>query len=653
MICYNTGQSSFGSSQELPNPNLLHRQGEIMAEPITLALVLGAAIGGATEALVGKSADALPATQKRIRRAVCLVEQRTPTEMEEAVARAVDAARRDLRQEAIDGFLDADEATLTDLIALLDHRPFAEAVAAKLIYRGQPDFERLRNAYIKQEGNAASERWLALEMPLTAFFQAIESHLQVDPQMGTLIGDLQMLANVNGLAESQRIVADAAGRIEVYQRRISAAAETNVSGIQALVELSGRQDVKLGQLVELMAAALDALGADGRHTASLPLLSAAERRYLHALRYECNKMPLSLAQDARGQTGRHARPTELAHVYINLETERGPTLKDVQRRLNISDDDSSGLSFQFLSYGRDKVHDGASLQEEIDQLLFVRAGENFDDHPLRPWVENKSQLNDALCNITALEALVHHRRLVLLGNPGSGKSTFVNHLAYALAGGLLDDEPDWLDRLEGRFDAPCFPIRVILRTLSGRLTPESRPGAALILDALCELDEGLDRGNLEEWLQQPQTIVFFDGLDEAPPADPDDEDGFDRRRIIVESVRAFCAAFPKPATLVTSRIRAYESGPSNGAHVLEDLPTFRLALLDEGRVAKFVERWHEEVARVDQCTAEQASIARERLSAALDDRPILREMAGVPLLLTMLARVNLRGRLPEGRAEAL
>ena len=36
---------------------------------------------------------------------------------------------------------------------------------------------------------------------------------------------------------------------------------------------------------------------------------------------------------------------------------------------------------------------------------------------------------------------------------------------------------------------------------------------------------------------------------------------------------------------------------------------------------------------------------------ALASRPTLREMAGTPLLLTMLAHVNLRGRLPEGRAE--
>ena len=55
--------------------------------------------------------------------------------------------------------------------------------------------------------------------------------------------------------------------------------------------------------------------------------------------------------------------------------------------------------------------------------------------------------------------------------------------------------------------------------------------------------------------------------------------------------------------------------------------------------------------RVGQSSSDDVANAREQLTVALASRPTLREMAGTPLLLTMLAHVNLRGRLPEGRAE--
>ena len=66
---------------------------------------------------------------------------------------------------------------------------------------------------------------------------------------------------------------------------------------------------------------------------------------------------------------------------------------------------------------------------------------------------------------------------MLLGKPGSGKSTFVNHLAYAMAGGLLDEAPDWSAMLEERFETPLFPIRVILRRVSATLTPAEQSRA--------------------------------------------------------------------------------------------------------------------------------------------------------------------------------
>ena len=49
--------------------------------------------------------------------------------------------------------------------------------------------------------------------------------------------------------------------------------------------------------------------------------------------------------------------------------------------------------------------------------------------------------------LAALEAVIANRQAVLLGDPGSGKSTFLNHLGLCLALHGQDREGDWLERL--------------------------------------------------------------------------------------------------------------------------------------------------------------------------------------------------------------
>ena len=193
-----------------------------------------------------------------------------------------------------------------------------------------------------------------------------------------------------------------------------------------------------------------------------PILSAQETVTLHELRHTCNKLPLSLAQDERGQAGKHGRPTELARVYVNLETDAAPTLAEVFRRLGIAEQEWPRLTAALKSRGRG--HDGPDVFTDemvagVDRLMLGDREQDFADHPLHPWVEDEDALRRAMRKVTALEALANRRRLVLLGKPGSGKSTFVNHLAYAMAGGLLDEEPAWAAMLEERFDTPLFPIR--------------------------------------------------------------------------------------------------------------------------------------------------------------------------------------------------
>ena len=173
---------------------------------------------------------------------------------------------------------------------------------------------------------------------------------------------------------------------------------------------------------------------------------------------------------------------------------------------------------------------------------------------------------------------------------------------------------------------------------------EERRNLELLYQALPDLPGDVPHERWLERFESENTLVLFDGLDEVP-AGSDDE--IDRREIIVAAVETFRAAHPKCRVLVTCRVKPYREGSSR----LSGCPVYLLAPLDDDRVRLFCERWYDELARVGRLLDSEANDRRERLLAALQVRPVLREMSGTPLLLTMLGRVNARSRLPEGRAE--
>jgi hypothetical protein len=148
-------------------------------------------------------------------------------------------------------------------------------------------------------------------------------------------------------------------------------------------------------------------------------------------------------------------------------------------------------------------------------------------------------------------------------------------------------------------------------------------------------------------LARIDTLVLFDGLDEVPVPDRETDDTFDRRRIIIDSVQDFITAHQECRILVTSRVKPYRESD----YQLGSLPVFEMAKLDEARITRFIGLWYDELVHVRRKQSEEAAGLRGRLQTALGQRRVLREMAGTPLLLTMLAQVNSWAGLPESRAE--
>ncbi|MFZ1710956.1 MAG: hypothetical protein WAW20_20420, partial [Anaerolineae bacterium] len=183
-----------------------------MPEPIiTLSLLLRAAAGGMAEAIVGRATDKAPNLVSRAKALLSQTQALPASTAEVAVRKAVDAARQDMLLQIAQGDLSLAPNAVGDLVALLNHPPFAESVASKLLVAGQPDWERLRLAWAAQGGD--SDRWQALQPALFDLLEAIQQHLSADPDLGPLLRDLAKLSQLTNLTTSNQVIADASREI--------------------------------------------------------------------------------------------------------------------------------------------------------------------------------------------------------------------------------------------------------------------------------------------------------------------------------------------------------------------------------------------------------------------------------------------------------
>ena len=224
--------------------------------------------------------------------------------------------------------------------------------------------------------------------------------------------------------------------------------------------------------------------------------------------------------------------------------------------------------------------------------------------------------------------------MVILGDPGSGKSTFTNYLGYLFAGARLGE----IEPTEGWPHGPLLPVRFLLRDLVADLPAEadldclpadrcdqalSEAMRAYLPTLLAASDAGAATPLVREALEAGQCLVIFDGLDEAPP---------DRRRLVRMGIEAFARRHAGNRFLVTCRVRSYQ-----GETRLPSFADVALASFDPPKIEAFVTAWYAALADLGQMPRKEAEQRTANLRQALER---LTELAQNPLLLTTMAVVH-------------
>jgi predicted NACHT family NTPase len=221
-----------------------------------------------------------------------------------------------------------------------------------------------------------------------------------------------------------------------------------------------------------------------------------------------------------------------------------------------------------------------------------------------------------------------YKYIVILGDPGSGKSTLLQYLA-------LDWVEQTLDRLDKIKNLPPIPLLIELRTYMRRREDKECNNFLEFFHKCSGAITHLNQHKLQEQLKAGNALVMFDGLDEV--FDPG------KRENVITDIHRFTNEYPNVQVIVTSRVIGYKAQRLRDA----EFKHFMLQDLEPEQIQDFINRWHSDTF-TDKIDGERK---KERLQRAIDTSNSIAELAGNPLLLTMMAILNRNQELPRDRAE--
>ena len=219
---------------------------------------------------------------------------------------------------------------------------------------------------------------------------------------------------------------------------------------------------------------------------------------------------------------------------------------------------------------------------------------------------------------------VNYPYLVILGDPGSGKSTLLKYLAL-----------QWAKLSPNQLSSQPIHLLIELRKYNRSKDEKECSDFLEFMERDSSWIGHLNKSILHEWLQAGRAVVMFDGLDEVFEVE--------KRNRIVDQIHNFTQTYPTVKVIVTSRVIGYQQQRLKNA----EFHHFMLQDFEPEQIQDFIQKWHELTFK-DRL---KKAASLERLDKAIGESMAIQELAGNPLLLTMMAILNRNQELPRFRAK--
>jgi hypothetical protein len=266
------------------------------------------------------------------------------------------------------------------------------------------------------------------------------------------------------------------------------------------------------------------------------------------------------------------QPIGLDDIYINvniLERKTGRRRLDPIKMLPENQYDEINLSHQ-------------DIKVMIRQPKFPDEVERFSYGPIK----EKS--------VPGLKTVRDHKKLLVLGRPGSGKTTFLKYLS--------------IQCIEGAFLSNCIPVFITLKTFA------EAKGEPNLLEFITQLLQMQDTQNLTTLLENGRILILLDGLDEVRLVNAS--------RILAE-IENFSNLYCKNQFVITCRIAAVE-------HDFNSFIEIEIDDFNEKQISDFAEKWFHR---------RNNGITTENFLSKLKANSQVKELTKTPKLLALLCLI--------------
>lgn len=194
------------------------------------------------------------------------------------------------------------------------------------------------------------------------------------------------------------------------------------------------------------------------------------------------------------------------------------------------------------------------------------------------------------------EAVKNNSKMMVLGKPGAGKTTFLKHIAIQCN--------------LGKFQASLVPIFISLKDFA-----ETQQHPSLLKYITEEfVSYGVNNTtSVQQVLSQGKALILLDGLDEVQETD---------EYRVVKEIRNFSSKFNANHFVITCRIATHE-------YTFEQFTEVEIANFDDTQIATFINSWF----------ISKNPIKSNRLIQKLKQNPPIQKLATNPLLLTLLCLI--------------